>query len=124
MKASKGQSQPEIAADLRLLGSLHGSGSTILIPGFDYDSCAFWPELRSEDMEGHLPELSHAAPGFLSAAHLRSEAWGVGCGRGGRGWAGMGGDGWAGGWGGMGGGMGGGLAVAFSTLRGLGSTRR
>ena len=35
----KGYSQPEIAADIRLLNSLHGSGiMTILIPGFDYDS--------------------------------------------------------------------------------------
>ena len=39
MKVSKGQSQPEIVADIRLLNSLHGVGSTILIPGFDYDRC-------------------------------------------------------------------------------------
>ena len=32
MKVSKGQSQPETAANLRLCISLHGSGSTILIP--------------------------------------------------------------------------------------------
>ena len=38
MKVSKGQSQPEIVAELRLLNSLHGSGWTILIPGSDYDS--------------------------------------------------------------------------------------
>ena len=35
MKVSKGQSQPEIVADIRLLNSLHGSGSTILLPGFE-----------------------------------------------------------------------------------------
>ena len=29
---------PEIVADIRLLSSLHGSGSTIFVPGFDYDS--------------------------------------------------------------------------------------
>ena len=38
MKLSKGQSQPEKAANIRLCISLHGSGSTILIPGFDCDS--------------------------------------------------------------------------------------
>ena len=33
MKVSKGQSQPEIVAGLRLLSSLHGSGiTTILLP--------------------------------------------------------------------------------------------
>ena len=37
MKVGKGQSSP-LAAHIRLLNSLHGSGSTILIPGFDYDS--------------------------------------------------------------------------------------
>ena len=31
MKVSKGQSQPEIVADIRLLSSLLGSGSTMLI---------------------------------------------------------------------------------------------
>ena len=31
MKVSKVRSQPEIAADIRLLGSLHGSGCTILL---------------------------------------------------------------------------------------------
>ena len=36
MKVSKGQSQPQIAAEFRLLNSSHGSGPTILIPGFDY----------------------------------------------------------------------------------------
>ena len=42
MKVSKGQSQPEIVADVRLLDSLHGSGiTTILIPGFDCD-CEPW----------------------------------------------------------------------------------
>ena len=35
LKVGKGQSQPEIAADIRLLHSLHGSGFTILIPGFE-----------------------------------------------------------------------------------------
>ena len=40
MKVSKGQPQPELAADIRLLYSLHGSGSIMLIPGFDYDSDA------------------------------------------------------------------------------------
>ena len=34
---SKGQSQPEVVADIRLLNSLHGFGQTILIPGFDSD---------------------------------------------------------------------------------------
>ena len=38
MKVSKGQSQPEIVADIRLLNSLHGSGFTIFVPGFDCDS--------------------------------------------------------------------------------------
>ena len=37
MKVSKGQSQPKIAA-ADLLDSLHGSGFTILIPGFDCGS--------------------------------------------------------------------------------------
>ena len=32
------QSQPEMVAGIRLLNSLHGSGSTVLIPGFDCDS--------------------------------------------------------------------------------------
>ena len=36
MKVSKGQSQPEIVAEFRLLAALHGSGiTTILIPGFE-----------------------------------------------------------------------------------------
>ena len=36
MKVSKGRSQPEIAADIRLLNPVHGSGiTTILVPGFD-----------------------------------------------------------------------------------------
>ena len=35
VKVSKGRSPPEIAADIRLLSSLYGSGS---IPGFDCDS--------------------------------------------------------------------------------------
>ena len=26
-------------------------------------------------MEGHIPQVSEAAPGFLSAAHLRSEEY-------------------------------------------------
>ena len=38
MKDSKGQSQPEIVADIRLSNSLHGSGFTIFVPGFDCDS--------------------------------------------------------------------------------------
>ena len=38
MKVSTGRSQPEIAADIRLLNSVRGSGSSIFIPGFDYDS--------------------------------------------------------------------------------------
>ena len=38
MKVSKGGFQPEIAADLRLLNSLHGSGPTMFIPGFDFKS--------------------------------------------------------------------------------------
>ena len=38
MKVSKGQSEPEIVADLRLSYSLHGSGFTIFVPGFDCDS--------------------------------------------------------------------------------------
>ena len=33
-----GRSQPEISADIRLLSSLHGAGSTIFVPGFDCDS--------------------------------------------------------------------------------------
>ena len=37
MKVSKGQSQSEIAADIRLLNSLHVSGFTICVPGFDCD---------------------------------------------------------------------------------------
>ena len=32
---------PEIAADIRLLDSLHGSGLTILVPGFGCDSNFF-----------------------------------------------------------------------------------
>ena len=32
LEGSKGQSQPQIAADIRLLNSLHGSGSTMLVP--------------------------------------------------------------------------------------------
>ena len=47
MKVSKGQSQPEIVADVRLLNSLHGSGFTIFVPGFDCDSNGF-PELELE----------------------------------------------------------------------------
>ena len=38
MQVSKERSQAEIAADIRLLGSLRGSGSTIFAPGFDCDS--------------------------------------------------------------------------------------
>ena len=34
----KGQSQPEIVADIRLSKSLHGSGFTIFVPGLDCDS--------------------------------------------------------------------------------------
>ena len=40
MKVSKGQSQPEIVADIRLSISLHGSGFTIFVPGLDCDSLA------------------------------------------------------------------------------------
>ena len=36
----KGQSQPESAADIRLCISLHGSGSTVVKPGFECDSDA------------------------------------------------------------------------------------
>ena len=35
---SKGQSQPEIGAEIRPRNSLHGFGQTALAPGFDYDS--------------------------------------------------------------------------------------
>ena len=45
MKVSKGRSQPEIAADIPLLNSLHGSGSTILVSGFDCDSPVGGPPL-------------------------------------------------------------------------------
>ena len=38
---SKGQSQPEIVCG-RLCISLHGSGSTILVPGFDCDASEFF----------------------------------------------------------------------------------
>ena len=38
MKVSKGQSQPEIAAEFRLLIPVHGSGDSILVPGLDCDS--------------------------------------------------------------------------------------
>ena len=39
MKVRKGQSQPQIVAEIRLSSSLHGSGFTIFVPiGFDCDS--------------------------------------------------------------------------------------
>ena len=44
----------------RLLNSLHGSGSTILIPGFDYDSCvcSHEPVLATQDDLEQSVELS------------------------------------------------------------------
>ena len=38
MKVSKGKTQPELVADIRLSSTLHGSGCTILVPGLDGDS--------------------------------------------------------------------------------------
>ena len=54
-----GQSQPEIVADIRLLNSLHGSGSTILTPSFDSDSSilGLWGAEASARLQGvALPE--------------------------------------------------------------------
>ena len=49
MKASKGRSQPEIAADIRLLNCLHGSGiTTILIPAFEKVTHAQFVWLRCD----------------------------------------------------------------------------
>ena len=38
-----------MAAEIRLLNFLHGSGSTILVPGFDYDTrLCFWNRGREQ----------------------------------------------------------------------------
>ena len=54
MKGSKGQFQTKIAAEIRL-NALHGSGSTILMPGFDCDSTVTpaEPHRANELGEGH-----------------------------------------------------------------------
>ena len=59
MKMSKGYSQPEIAADIRLLNSVHGSGSTILIPGFDYDSVGFLGCMSHGSLAGFWGWMAH-----------------------------------------------------------------
>ena len=40
---AKGQSQPQMGAGIGLVNSLHGSGKSILVPGFAYDSAGIQP---------------------------------------------------------------------------------
>ena len=44
----------------------------IIFPYFSSEKHLF---SNTEDMEGHIPQVSEAAGGFLSAAHLRSEEY-------------------------------------------------
>ena len=61
MKVSKGQSQPEIVAEFRLLNSLHGSGFTIFVPGFDCGSLVGLPFFVAEKLRGEVPQVNSGA---------------------------------------------------------------
>ena len=46
-----------MGADIRLFDSMHGSGFTIFVPGFDYDSCEPQSACWMSEAKGQAPEL-------------------------------------------------------------------
>lgn len=80
MERSKGQSQPYIGAEFCLFNSLHGSGWTIFLPGFEYDSFGVRTlstiHEDSRESAASLAMLSvQAVSGDVAVAGLRDSHW-------------------------------------------------
>ena len=68
MKVSKGKTQPDLVAEFRLSSSLRGSGSIILVPGFDCDSFAGGSHFPNSTHEWSTISKKHEEAGQLKHA--------------------------------------------------------